>query len=56
MTKYQLKWIGHVQRSSLETLMRRVDYMVFSRVRRGRGKPKRGLEEIVKTLKESHDE
>jgi len=49
MTKYQLKWIEHVPRRSLEAPMRRVDYMFFSHVRRGRGKPKRRLEEIVKT-------
>ena len=42
-TQNKLSWFGHVQRKLLEALVRRVDYMVFSPVKRGRGRPKRTI-------------
>lgn len=48
LTENWLRWDGHVQRRPLETLVRRVDNMVRSPVKRGRGRLKRTWENIVK--------
>jgi len=43
-----LRWYKHMQRRLLKPPARRTDCMVFSLVKRGRKKPKRKLEEIIK--------
>ena len=48
MTETRLRWFGHVQRRPLEAPVRKVDQMIFSPVRRGRGRPKRTLGEVIK--------
>ena len=48
MTEIRLRWFGHVQRRPLEVLVRKVDQMVFRPIRKGRGRPRRTLEEIIK--------
>ena len=48
MTEGRLRWFGHVQRRPIEALVRKVDQMVFNPIRRGRGRPKRTLGEIIK--------
>lgn len=42
-------WLGDLdtRNRSLEALMRRVDYMVFSLMKRSKGKPGRTFEEII---------
>jgi len=47
MTENHLRWFGHIQRS-LEAHVRRVDCMDFNFVKRGRGRPRRRLREVVK--------
>lgn len=41
-------WFRHVQRTPWETLVRTINCMVFSHVKRRRGRPRRTLEEVVK--------
>lgn len=48
MTENRLRWFGHVQRRPLEAPVRRVDNMFFSPVKRGRGRPKRTLGELIR--------
>ena len=48
MTETRLRWFGHVQRRPLEAPVRKVDQMIFSPIRKGRGRPKRTLGEIIK--------
>ena len=48
MVETRLRWFGHVQRRPVEAPVRRVDCMSFSPVRRGRGRPKRTLGELIK--------
>ena len=43
-----LRWFEHGQGSPLKTLARRVNCMVFSLAKRGRGRPTGTLEDIVK--------
>ena len=48
MVENRLRWFGHVQRRPLEAPVRRVDCMSFSPVKRGRGRPKRTLGDLIK--------
>ena len=48
MTETRLRWFGHVQRRPLEASVRKVDQIVFSPIRKGRGRPKRTLGEVIK--------
>lgn len=45
LTENRLRWYGHVQRTPLEALVRRVGNMVFSHVKRGRERAKRTWED-----------
>lgn len=49
MTENQLRWFEHVQRRPLEALVRSADNIVLGFVKRGRGRPKRTLEDIIKS-------
>ena len=48
MIETRLRWFGYVQRRLLEALIRKVDQMIFSSIRKGRERPKRTLGEIIK--------
>ena len=48
MTETRLRWFGHVQRRPLEAPVRQVDQMVCSPIKKGRGRPRRTLEEVIK--------
>ena len=48
MVESHLRWFEHVQRRPLSALIRRVDQTVWSPVNRGRGRPKRTLNEVIK--------
>ena len=48
MTETRLRWFGHVLRRPLEAPVRRVDQMVFSPIRRRRGRPQRTLGEVIR--------
>ena len=43
-----LRWFGHVQRRPPKALVRKVNQMVFSLMRKGRGRPKKTLGEVIK--------
>ena len=47
MREYRLRWYGHVQRRELDEPVRIVDQMVWSPYKRGRGRPKRTLHELI---------
>ena len=48
MRDIRLQWFRHVQRRPLGALVRKVDQVVFNPMRRGRGRLKRTLGEIIK--------
>lgn len=48
ITENRLRWFGHVQRRSREAPVRRVEGIVFSPIKRRRGRPRRTWEELVK--------
>ena len=47
MVESRLRWFGHVQRRELDEPVRTVDQMVWSPYKRGRGRPKRTLNDII---------
>ena len=48
MVESCLRWFEHVQRRPLNALVRRVDQTVWSPVNRGRERPKRTLNDVIK--------
>jgi len=48
MTETRLRWFGHVQRRPLEAPVRQVDQMVCNPIKKGRGRPRRTLGDMVK--------
>ena len=47
MVENCLRWFGHVQRRELDEPVRIVDQMIWSPYKRGRGRPKKTLNEII---------
>ena len=47
MVENRLRWFGHIQRRGLDEPVRTVDQMVWSPYKRGRGRPKRTLNDII---------
>jgi len=43
-----LRWFGHVERRPVDAAVRRVDQMEESRVKRGRGRPKKTIRETIR--------
>ena len=41
-------WFGHVERRPINAVVRRVDQMEESQVKRGRGRPKKTIREIIR--------
>ncbi|KAM1080085.1 hypothetical protein ACFX2B_014574 [Malus domestica] len=48
MRENRLRWFGHVQRRSTDTPVRRCDYGTEVQGRRGRGRPRKTLEETLR--------
>ena len=48
MIENRLRQFGHAQKGPQEALIRKVDCMIFSLVKRRKERPKRTLEEIIK--------
>jgi hypothetical protein len=44
----RLRWFGHVERIPVDAVVRRVDQMEESQVRRGRGRPKKNIRETIR--------
>jgi len=43
-----LRWFGHVERRPVDAVVRRVDQMEESHVKRGRGRPKKTIKETIR--------
>ncbi|RXH87370.1 hypothetical protein DVH24_034270 [Malus domestica] len=48
MRENRLRWFGHVQRRHTDASVRRYDYEIEVQGRRGRGRPKKTLEETLR--------
>ncbi|RXI07875.1 hypothetical protein DVH24_014441 [Malus domestica] len=48
MRENRLRWFGHVQRRPTDALVRRCDYGTEVQSRRGRGRPRKTLEETLR--------
>jgi len=43
LVENRLRWFGHVERRLVDAMVRRVDQMEESQVKRGRGRPKKNI-------------
>jgi len=43
MVENRLRWFGHVERRPVDVVVRRVDQMEESQIKRGRGRPKKTI-------------
>jgi len=48
LVENKLKWFGHVERRPVDAVVRNVDQIEESRVKRGRGKPRKTIRETIK--------
>ena len=48
LVENRLRWFGHVERRPVDAVVRRVDQMEESQVRRGRGRPRKTIRETTK--------
>ena len=48
MTETRLRWVGYVQRRPLRAPVKKIDQMIFSSMRRDRGRSKTILGEVIK--------
>jgi len=50
LVENRLRWFGHVERRPVDAVIRRVDQMEESQVKRGRGRPRKLLEEPLERI------
>jgi hypothetical protein len=48
LVENRLRWFGHVERRPIDAVVRRVDQMEKSQVKRGRGRPKKTSRETIR--------
>ena len=48
MRESRLRWFGHVKRKSVDALVRRCERIDIPEGRRGRGRPKKSLDEVIR--------
>ena len=48
MVENRLRWFGHVERRPVDAVVRRVDQMEESQIKRGRGRPRKTIRETIK--------
>jgi hypothetical protein len=48
LVENRLRWFGHVERRPVDTVVRRVDQMEESLVKRGRGRPRKTIREPIR--------
>jgi len=48
MRRTRLRWFGHVKRRSVDALVRRCERINIPEGRRGRGRPKKNLDEVIR--------
>jgi len=47
LVENRLRWFGHVERKPVDVVVRRVDQMEESQVKRGRGRPRKTIRETI---------
>jgi len=48
LVENRLRWFGHVERRPVDAVVRRVDQIEESQVKRGRGRPKKTIKENIR--------
>ena len=48
LVENRLRWFGHVERRPVDAVVRRVDQMKESHVKRGRGRPRKTIRETIR--------
>jgi len=48
MLENRIRWFGHVERRPLDVVVRRVDQMEVSQIRRGSGRPRKTIRETIR--------
>jgi len=48
LVENRLRWFGHVERRPVDAVVRRVDKMEESQVKRGRGRPRKTIRETIR--------
>ena len=48
LVENRLRWFGHVERRPVGAVVRKVDQMEESHVKRGRGRPKKTIRETIR--------
>ena len=48
LVENQLRWFGHVERRPVYVVVRRVDQMEESQVKRGKGRPRKTIRETIR--------
>jgi len=48
LVENRLRWFGHVDRRPVDAVVRRVDQMEESHVKRGRGRPRKTIRETIR--------
>jgi len=48
LVENRLRWFGHIERRPVEAVVRRVDQVEESQVRRGRGRPRKTIRETIR--------
>jgi len=48
LVENRLRWFGHVERRPVDTVVRRVDQMKESQVKRSRGRPRKTIRETIR--------
>jgi len=48
LVENRLRWYGHVERRPVDVVVRRVDHMEESQVKRGRGIPRKTIRETIR--------
>ena len=48
LVENRLRWFGHVERRLVDAVVRRVDQMEESQVKRSRGRPRKTVRETIK--------
>jgi len=55
LVENRLRWFRHVERRPVDVVVRRIDQMEESHVKRGRGKPKKTIRETIRNDLEVND-
>jgi len=48
LVENRLRWFGHIERRPVDVVVRRIDQMEDSQIKRGRGRPRKTIRETIK--------